>query len=59
MRRSRRARTAAAPRAPPHQGLPCLRAAAPTLARRGGPAGLAAGLDALLDRFAPGAGVTG
>ncbi|MFE0652266.1 TetR/AcrR family transcriptional regulator [Streptomyces sp. NPDC059534] len=35
--------------------LPRLRAAAPTLARHGGPEGLAAGLDALLDRFTGGA----
>ncbi|WP_151482247.1 TetR/AcrR family transcriptional regulator [Streptomyces albicerus] len=35
----------------PHQELPRLREAATTLAERGGPEGLAAGLDALLDRF--------
>lgn len=40
----------------PARELPCLRAAAPTLARRGGPEGMGVGLDALLDRFAPGAG---
>jgi len=33
------------------QELPGLRAAAPALFERGGPQGLAAGLDALLDRF--------
>ncbi|MER7571253.1 TetR/AcrR family transcriptional regulator C-terminal domain-containing protein [Streptomyces sp. NPDC126514] len=37
-------------RMPPHE-LPRLREAAPALAERGGPDGLAAGLDALLDRF--------
>ncbi|MFI9766641.1 TetR/AcrR family transcriptional regulator [Streptomyces sp. NPDC052415] len=37
-------------RMPPHE-LPRLREAAPALAERGGPEGLAAGLDALLDRF--------
>ncbi|MGW7202913.1 TetR/AcrR family transcriptional regulator [Streptomyces sp. NPDC054837] len=36
----------------PPQELPTLREAAPTLVGRGGPEGLAAGLDALLDRFA-------
>ncbi|MET7484928.1 TetR/AcrR family transcriptional regulator C-terminal domain-containing protein [Streptomyces sp. NPDC005538] len=36
----------------PPQELPTLRATAPALAERGGPEGLAAGLDALLDRFA-------
>ncbi len=35
----------------PPQELPRLREAAPALAERGGPEGLAAGLDALLDRF--------
>ncbi|SNX65344.1 TetR family transcriptional regulator [Streptomyces sp. TLI_55] len=35
----------------PPQELPRLRAAAPALAERGGPEGLVAGLDALLDRF--------
>ncbi|MFD8228856.1 TetR/AcrR family transcriptional regulator [Streptomyces massasporeus] len=35
----------------PSDELPRLRATAPALARRGGPEGLAAGLDALLDRF--------
>jgi len=37
-------------RMPPHE-LPRLRATAPALVGRGGPEGLAAGLDALLDRF--------
>nr|WSY50046.1 TetR/AcrR family transcriptional regulator C-terminal domain-containing protein [Streptomyces sp. NBC_00886] len=37
-------------RMPPHE-LPRLRATAPALVERGGPEGLAAGLDALLDRF--------
>jgi AcrR family transcriptional regulator len=37
----------------PAQELPRLRKFAPALAEHGGPAGLAAGLDALLDRFAP------
>ncbi|KOU68039.1 TetR family transcriptional regulator [Streptomyces sp. MMG1533] len=36
----------------PAQDLPRLRESTPTLAERGGPEGLAAGLDALLDRFA-------
>ncbi|MGI5193033.1 TetR/AcrR family transcriptional regulator [Streptomyces sp. CA-288835] len=36
----------------PPQELPRLREAATTLAEKGGPEGLAAGLDALLDRFA-------
>ncbi|MEV7072335.1 TetR/AcrR family transcriptional regulator [Streptomyces sp. NPDC093990] len=36
----------------PPQELPVLREIAPALAERGGPQGLAAGLDALLDRFA-------
>ncbi|MEU1852547.1 TetR/AcrR family transcriptional regulator C-terminal domain-containing protein [Streptomyces sp. NPDC019990] len=36
----------------PPQELPVLREAAPALAERGGPEGLAAGLDALLDRLA-------
>ncbi|CAL9359776.1 TetR/AcrR family transcriptional regulator [Streptomyces sp. enrichment culture] len=36
----------------PAQELPRLRETAPALAERGGPEGLAAGLDALLDRFA-------
>ncbi|MFJ6386226.1 TetR/AcrR family transcriptional regulator [Streptomyces sp. NPDC091972] len=36
----------------PPQELPVLREIAPALAERGGPEGLAAGLDALLDRFA-------
>ena len=36
----------------PPQELPTLRETAPALADRGGPEGLAAGLDALLDRFA-------
>ena len=35
----------------PPQELPRLRAAAPALAEQGGPEGLVAGLDALLDRF--------
>ncbi|KOG29404.1 TetR/AcrR family transcriptional regulator [Streptomyces resistomycificus] len=35
----------------PAQELPVLREVAPALAERGGPEGLAAGLDALLDRF--------
>lgn len=35
----------------PSEELPRLRATAPALAERGGPEGLAAGLDALLDRF--------
>jgi hypothetical protein len=35
----------------PPQELPRLREFAPALADRGGPEGLAAGLDALLDRF--------
>jgi AcrR family transcriptional regulator len=35
----------------PSEELPKLRATAPALAERGGPEGLAAGLDALLDRF--------
>ncbi|WP_217241466.1 TetR/AcrR family transcriptional regulator [Streptomyces sp. AC555_RSS877] len=35
----------------PSQELPVLRDVAPALAERGGPEGLAAGLDALLDRF--------
>ncbi|MFF7892804.1 TetR/AcrR family transcriptional regulator [Streptomyces sp. NPDC007907] len=35
----------------PSEELPRLRAIAPALAERGGPEGLAAGLDALLDRF--------
>lgn len=35
----------------PPQELPTLRRVAPSLAERGGPEGLAAGLDALLDRF--------
>ncbi|GGX19893.1 TetR/AcrR family transcriptional regulator [Streptomyces lomondensis] len=35
----------------PFRELPRLRATAPALAERGGPEGLAAGLDALLDRF--------
>jgi hypothetical protein len=35
---------------PPHE-LPRLRETAPALAERGRPEGLAAGLDALLDRF--------
>jgi hypothetical protein len=35
----------------PSQELPRLRETAPALAERGGPEGLAAGLDALLDRF--------
>ncbi|POX50141.1 TetR family transcriptional regulator [Streptomyces sp. Ru71] len=35
----------------PQQDLPTLRRIAPALAERGGPQGLAAGLDALLDRF--------
>lgn len=39
----------------PPQELPRLRATAPALAERGGPEGLAAGLDALLDRFTGGA----
>jgi AcrR family transcriptional regulator len=39
----------------PSQELPRLRETAPALAERGGPEGLAAGLDALLDRFARGA----
>ncbi|MFJ3669977.1 TetR/AcrR family transcriptional regulator [Streptomyces sp. NPDC090106] len=38
----------------PAQELPRLRAAAPSLAERGGADGLAAGLDALLDRFTAG-----
>ncbi|PWI14027.1 TetR family transcriptional regulator [Streptomyces sp. Act143] len=38
----------------PPQELPRLRAAAPGLAARGGPEGLVAGLDALLDRFTDG-----
>ncbi|MFJ2234795.1 TetR/AcrR family transcriptional regulator [Streptomyces sp. NPDC087859] len=38
----------------PPQELPTLRETAPSLADRGGPEGLAAGLDALLDRFAGG-----
>jgi AcrR family transcriptional regulator len=38
----------------PVQELPRLREAAPALAEHGGPQGLAAGLDALLDRFAQG-----
>ncbi|WP_055599576.1 TetR/AcrR family transcriptional regulator [Streptomyces aureus] len=42
----------------PARELPRLRAAAPALARRAGPEGMAVGLDALLDRFAPGAGAT-
>lgn len=37
----------------PARELPHLRGAAPTLARRGAPEGLALGLDALLDRFVP------
>ncbi|MCQ6556550.1 TetR/AcrR family transcriptional regulator C-terminal domain-containing protein [Streptomyces sp. C10-9-1] len=37
----------------PARRLPLLRAAAPSLAERAGPRDLAAGLDALLDRFAP------
>lgn len=36
----------------PPQDLPVLRDVAPVLAERGGPEGLAAGLDALVDRFA-------
>jgi AcrR family transcriptional regulator len=36
----------------PSRELPTLRAIAPILAERGGPEGLAAGVDALLDRFA-------
>jgi AcrR family transcriptional regulator len=36
----------------PAQDLPRLRESTPALAERGGPEGLAAGLDALLDRFA-------
>ncbi|MFG3039038.1 TetR/AcrR family transcriptional regulator [Streptomyces sp. NPDC048330] len=39
----------------PADEFPRLRAAAPTLARHGGPEGLAAGLDALLDSFTGGA----
>ncbi|MFE9444686.1 TetR/AcrR family transcriptional regulator [Streptomyces sp. NPDC006602] len=38
----------------PPQELPILRQTAPALADQGGPEGLAAGLDALLDRFAEG-----
>ncbi|MFF9070339.1 TetR/AcrR family transcriptional regulator [Streptomyces sp. NPDC014891] len=45
-------------RLPAHE-FPRLRAAAPALARRGGAEAMAAGLDALLDRFAPGATPTG
>jgi hypothetical protein len=36
----------------PPQELPRLRESAPALAERGGPEGLAVGLDALLERFA-------
>ncbi|AVZ71208.1 TetR family transcriptional regulator [Streptomyces lunaelactis] len=39
----------------PVQELPRLRKTAPAIAEHGGPEGLAAGLDALLDRFAPNA----
>ncbi|NUR66432.1 MAG: TetR/AcrR family transcriptional regulator, partial [Streptomyces sp.] len=39
----------------PPQELPRLRATAPALAEPGGPEGLVAGLDALLDRFTGGA----
>ncbi|MET9682430.1 TetR/AcrR family transcriptional regulator [Streptomyces coeruleorubidus] len=39
----------------PSQEVPVLRQTAPALAERGGPEGLAAGLDALLDRFTSGA----
>ena len=38
----------------PVQDFPTLRAITPALAERGGPEGLAAGLDTILDRWAPG-----